>query len=210
MCAARAGEDMQNTPHAGAPASIPPRVCLHTNAQSPAILEFISFQSASQEMCRTDGEPWSRFSCAVRCCSPPLTALTCRVRVLTVALTKNNTGSLPLFVRCLCALINLHTLEVTYAHFKVSDPLAGALGRRTFPGIRRLVLGDFAHPLLRACPEAREVVCNRETGEMLIGVIANSCPHVERFDVGLSLYTARSIEGEPGSFTRCTWLSGVV
>jgi hypothetical protein len=132
----------------------------------------------------------------VRRFRPASTALTVHVRVFTVSLSDTKKEEmLPLFVRCVFALTNLHTLEIPHAHRRISASLASALGKRTLLGIRRLVLPDCAHPLLRACPEAREVVCIMGNGAKLLGVIAKNCPHVERVD-GVSLWPSSSVKRE--------------
>jgi hypothetical protein len=77
---------------------------------------------------------------------------------------------LPLFANCLAALPHLHTLEMPYVSPKMSDTLGETFEGRAFPSVRRVVLPDCAHPILRACPEAREVVCIERDGENVTSV----------------------------------------
>jgi hypothetical protein len=89
---------------------------------------------------------------------------------------------LPLFANCLAALPHLHTLEMPYVSPKMSDTLGETFEGRAFPSVRRVVLPDCAHPILRACPEAREVVCIERDGENLVDAIVKGCKHVTSVD----------------------------
>ena len=68
-------------------------------------------------------------------------------------------SAVPLFVRCLQSLPNLHTLEITRAGGSATSPLKGALQRGKLPPIKTLILPPAAHPLLRHCHDVEDVVC---------------------------------------------------
>lgn len=67
-----------------------------------------------------------------------------------------------LFVDCLLALPNLHTLEIP----PTSHPLVTLFGnafkpRPEFRSIRRLIAPAGAHPILQCLPNLEELVCTR-------------------------------------------------
>ncbi|KAH0580390.1 hypothetical protein H2248_001891 [Termitomyces sp. 'cryptogamus'] len=57
--------------------------------------------------------------------------------------------------------------------------LKNAFGQHKIPQVRTIVLPDYAHNVLRACPEVRVVMCNCEEGSKLIGAIAKECKKVQ-------------------------------
>jgi len=68
-------------------------------------------------------------------------------------------STIPLFVRCLESLPNLHTLEILRAGGPATSPLKDALRRVKLPQIKTLILPPAAHPLLRHCSGVEDVVC---------------------------------------------------
>lgn len=67
-----------------------------------------------------------------------------------------------LFVECLTALPNLHTLEIAFApRNQVVKHFVDALKKREsqFQQIRTLVLPDAVHWLLRCCPNVEDLTC---------------------------------------------------
>ena len=67
-----------------------------------------------------------------------------------------------LFVECLTTLPNLHTLEVAYAPLnQVVKYFVDALKKRDsqFQQVRKLVLPDAVHWLLRCCPNIEDLTC---------------------------------------------------
>ena len=77
---------------------------------------------------------------------------------MTVDIPSNGTV-IPLFVKCLEALQNLHTLEVMSVDDDMTSPLKNALKRVNLPQIQTLILPLAAHPLLRTCPNVEDIVC---------------------------------------------------
>jgi hypothetical protein len=65
---------------------------------------------------------------------------------------------LPLFVKCLASLPNLHTLEVPWADVRVIGPLENALKRIELPQIKTLIVVPTAYPLLRHCHGVEDLV----------------------------------------------------
>lgn len=81
-------------------------------------------------------------------------------RIMTVDLTCDGTDEIvDIFVRCLAALPNLHTLEVISMGMDYSDPLCDALTGIRLPQIKTLILPSMAHCLLRHCPNIDDLTC---------------------------------------------------
>ena len=68
-------------------------------------------------------------------------------------------SAVPLFVKCLASLPNLHTLEVSWANERITGPLEKALKHIELPRIQTLVIPPAAHPLLRHCHDIEDLVC---------------------------------------------------
>ena len=64
----------------------------------------------------------------------------------------------PLFVKCLVALPNLHTLEIAEFDGSVTDKLRTALSGIKLPQVKTLILPAAAHPLLKHCREVEDIV----------------------------------------------------
>ena len=64
----------------------------------------------------------------------------------------------PLFVRCLETLPNLHTLEVAEWDSSSNDQLRVALWCVELPQVKVLILPATAHSLLKHCPNVEDVV----------------------------------------------------
>ena len=103
------------------------------------------------------------------------------------------TGSIiPLFVKCLESLPNLHTLEMKSAE-GTTTPLHKALKGVKLPQIKTLILPPAAHPLLQHCWDVEEVVCvvRRDTahsGEFLGSLASNRDSKVMRLTIPLVLW----------------------
>ena len=70
-----------------------------------------------------------------------------------------NGSTLPLFVKCLDSLPNLHTLEIgSPANDYNTTLLRNALKRVELPQIKTLILPLAAHPLLQRCHNVEDVV----------------------------------------------------
>lgn len=80
------------------------------------------------------------------------------VKFLTVTFTLKG-PHVPLFVKCLGALPNLHTLEITEFDNSATEKLRTALQGIELPQIKTLILPVPAHPLLEHCRGAEDVVC---------------------------------------------------
>lgn len=90
---------------------------------------------------------------------------------------------LPALIQALNSLPNLHTLQITGVHRKMSTALKTAFDGHVFPQIRTVILPSEAHNILRCCPETRKVVCiNGDDGSQLIGAIANACKKVDTLE----------------------------
>jgi len=67
-------------------------------------------------------------------------------------------STIPLFVKCLESLPNLHTLEMGPVE-TIATPLKSALKGVKLPQIKTLIIPPAAHPLLRHCRNVEDVVC---------------------------------------------------
>ena len=99
-------------------------------------------------------------------------------------------SAIPLFVKCLKSLPNLHTLEVVWAGDPATSPLKDALKRVELPQIKTLILPHSAHPLLRSCCDVEDVVCvvrygNISSGEFLGSLEFNRDSKVKRLAIPL-------------------------
>ena len=102
------------------------------------------------------------------------------ISVATVTLTRCSTDTvLPAFAECLGVLPNLHTLRIIHAHSQMTTALKNSFEGKQYPQIRKIILPSCAHNILRACPQAREVICNEDDGSKLITAIASACKNVE-------------------------------
>jgi len=70
-----------------------------------------------------------------------------------------NVANLPLFVRCLESLPNLHMLEIGWSDNYITTPLENALQGSKLSQIRVLILPPSAHPLLKRCCNVEDVDC---------------------------------------------------
>ncbi|KAG5652933.1 hypothetical protein H0H81_003009 [Sphagnurus paluster] len=79
---------------------------------------------------------------------------------------------LPAFVKCLNGLPNLETITIAHAHTAMTTVLKNAFQGSIFPSVRTVVLPDYAHEILRCCPNVRRVICTHKDGTKLISAIA--------------------------------------
>ena len=101
-------------------------------------------------------------------------------------------GSYPLFVKCLESLKNLHTLEmgpVGAIAIRLKDALKGV----KLPQIKTLILPPAAHPLLRHCRNVEDVVCVIERkfvhpDEFLKSLASNQDSKVKQLAIPLVLW----------------------
>ena len=70
-----------------------------------------------------------------------------------------NKSSIPLFVRCLESLPNLHTLEIGRTTDFSPTLLEDALTGVALPQVKTLVMPPIVHPLLQHCHDVEDVVC---------------------------------------------------
>ena len=102
-------------------------------------------------------------------------------------------SAIPLFVRCLQSLPNLHTLEIVRADDHSTSPLKGALKRVKLPQIKALILPPVAHPLLRPCCDVEDVVCvvgrgGISSGEFLGSLEFNRDSKIKRLAIPLVMW----------------------
>ncbi|CAE6467863.1 unnamed protein product [Rhizoctonia solani] len=94
------------------------------------------------------------------------------VKVVTVTLTRVRASKiLPLFVRLLGSLPNVHTLEIQHACGTMTTALKGAFRGHVFPSIQKVILPTCTHEILRCCPEVREVISNESDGTSLVSAL---------------------------------------
>jgi len=110
-------------------------------------------------------------------------------RFMTVCLMLGD-SVLPLFVGCLEALPNLHTLEIGQVYGSIEIPLKNALEGVKLPQIKTLILPPSVHPLLPHCCDAEDVVCvvGRKTifsDEFLESLVSNQNSQIERLAIPL-------------------------
>ena len=100
--------------------------------------------------------------------------------------------TVPLFVKCLESLPNLHTLEIPQANIRVTVPLEKALKRIKLPQIKTLIMHPAAHPLLRHCHGVEDFVCvvrnmdkNIPSDSIVSSLASNRNSKVERLAIPL-------------------------
>jgi hypothetical protein len=101
-------------------------------------------------------------------------------------------STVPLFVKFLESLPNLHTLEIPRANVHVTVPLEKALKRIELPQIKTLIMHPATHPLLRHCHGVEDFVCvvrNMDTDipsdRILSSLASNRDSKVERLAIPL-------------------------
>ena len=97
----------------------------------------------------------------------------------------------PLFVRCLEALPNLHTLEMGWMSHHCTTPLRSALKGVKLPQIKTLILPPVAYPLLQHCCDVEGVACvvgyrEEPTDEFLKSLASNQHSKVKRLMIPLA------------------------
>jgi hypothetical protein len=102
---------------------------------------------------------------------------------------------IPLFVRCLESLPNLHTLETPWADGHFTSTLEDALKRIKLPQIKVLLISPAAHPLLQHCHSVEDLICvDRSRGPdipsdiILCSLASNRNPKVKRLAIPLALW----------------------
>ncbi|KAF7309008.1 hypothetical protein MKEN_01101800 [Mycena kentingensis (nom. inval.)] len=102
------------------------------------------------------------------------------IRVVNVVLTRYSSNEvLPAFARCLTQIPNLHTLQIVHAHTQMTTHLKNGFDGVSIPTLQRIVLPEWAHEVLRCCPNVRHVICTAGAGGKLVTAIAKACPKVE-------------------------------
>ncbi|KAJ7667396.1 hypothetical protein B0H17DRAFT_1210199 [Mycena rosella] len=103
------------------------------------------------------------------------------VRVVSVSLSWHRIDVvMPLFAQCLESLLNLDTLHILHLKSKSEKTVTAAFEDVELPGLRTIILPSYAHGILAACPNVRDVSCNEETGAILFKTLIDCCPNVER------------------------------
>ena len=120
----------------------------------------------------------------------------CMSRTLTFRVDRD-TDIMQLFVDCLLALPNLHTLEIA----PTSLPLVTLFGtafktRPQYRSVRKLIAPSGAHPILQCLPNLEELVCTRgEKPHILLSRVhqaydsANTIASFKRFELIGSCWT---------------------
>jgi len=90
-----------------------------------------------------------------------------------------------LFVECLAALPNLHTLEIGWVkNSLVGELFVTTLGNRELP-VRTLVLPPTAHPLLQYCPNVEDLTCSDTAPDrsFVESLVAGGLAHITKLSV---------------------------
>ena len=101
-------------------------------------------------------------------------------------------STVPLFVKFLESLPNLHTLEIMWADPRVTGPLEKALKHIELPQIKTLIMHPATHPLLRHCHGVEDFVCvprhknaNVPSDSILSSLASNRDSKVKRLAIPL-------------------------
>ena len=116
-----------------------------------------------------------RYLCTL---SPLGSELICVLRRFMTVYLAWNESSIPLFVKCLGSLQNLHTLETGRTTDFSPTLLQDALTGVALPQIKTLVMPPIVHPLLQHCHDVEDVVC----------VVMDENPSYDRFLGSLALW----------------------
>jgi hypothetical protein len=120
----------------------------------------------------------------------------CRVFSVSVP-THRSTKVAPVLAQCLRSLPNLHTLHVPYVESKLGKTFTAAFKNIQLPTVKTIILREYciflryhhffmlhsacyAHAILGATPNVRDVSCNRELSETLFDTLVKRCRKVER------------------------------
>lgn len=98
-----------------------------------------------------------------------------------MSFTKFNADTiLPVFLKCLENLPNLHTIKIVFAPLSMTTAIKNAFENASLPTIRTVVLPAYCHEILRACPEVRSVWCTEQDGGKLVAALGKGkCTKVE-------------------------------
>ncbi|KAJ7725608.1 hypothetical protein B0H14DRAFT_3620538 [Mycena olivaceomarginata] len=94
--------------------------------------------------------------------------------------THRSTKIAPVLAQCLQSLPNLHTLHVPYVEGKLGKTFTAAFKNIQLPTVKTIILPCYAHAILGATPNVRDVSCNRELSETLFDTLVRRCRKVER------------------------------
>ena len=105
----------------------------------------------------------------------------------------SNGSTVPLFVKCLEALQNLHTLEILSADDVLTSPLKNALKRVQLPRVHTLILPLAAHPLIGRCPNVEDLICviryNMVSSDDFLASLASNRNSIKRLVIPLVFWT---------------------
>ncbi|KAJ6452891.1 hypothetical protein C8R47DRAFT_1204257 [Mycena vitilis] len=103
------------------------------------------------------------------------------VRIVSVSFSSYHIDEVvPLFAKCLLSLPNLDTLHILHLQSKFEEIVTAGFKNIELPSTRAIILPSYAHSILAACPNVRDVSCNEETGAKLLNTLVKRCPSVER------------------------------
>ena len=103
-------------------------------------------------------------------------------------------STIPLFVKCLESLPNLHMLEIPWADASVGSPLKKALKHIKLPQIKTLIIPPAAHSLLRHCRDIEDLACSSDASrkfpsDTILGSLAsNRDSKIKRLMIPLILW----------------------
>ena len=102
--------------------------------------------------------------------------------------------SLPVFIKFLRSLPNLHTLEIGWADSRITAPLKNALKDAKFPWIKTLIFPPTAYPLLRHCRGVESVVYvirdrKKLPGGLIRTLESNLDSKVKQLTIPLAMWT---------------------
>ncbi|KAJ7434656.1 hypothetical protein FB451DRAFT_1310994 [Mycena latifolia] len=107
--------------------------------------------------------------------------LAIHVRVFSVSVPMHRSTKIaPVLAQCLQSLPNLHTLHVPYVEGKLGKTFTAAFKNIQLPTVKTIILPCYAHAILEATPNVRDVSCNRELSETLFDTLVKRCRKVER------------------------------
>ncbi|KAF6752794.1 hypothetical protein DFP72DRAFT_1046962 [Ephemerocybe angulata] len=89
--------------------------------------------------------------------------------------------TLPALRALMTSCSGLKTVHIHFAHSDTAKQFSAEFkpGQDSFPSVETLILPIQAHALLRACPNAKRLTCNRGRGSQLITAMKAGCKHLE-------------------------------
>ncbi|KAL4249999.1 hypothetical protein ABKN59_005950 [Abortiporus biennis] len=112
------------------------------------------------------------------------------IRTVTVTITKRWADrTVPLFANCLASMPNLDTIQIMHSSKEISHFLRDSFADKCLKNVKSIIIQDYAHFIMRACPNVTKVTCIGGDGKRLIGAIVKDCKKVDE------LYGIQPTEG---------------